>query len=250
MAVLRPLKLIIENYPEGQTETLEAINHPDDPSAGTRPMTFGREIYIERTTSWRTRRRSSSALSPGKEVRLRYGYFVTCRRNREGRRRARSRRCAAPTIRRPKGGNAPDGRKVQATLHWVAAADAVPAEVRLYEQLFNRPDPGADGDVMADLNPESLEVLTDCLLEPALASAPVGEAVQFERLGYFCRDPRQHGRRGRCSTARSGCAIPPRPRSQATLTRSRTRSCRNAEPAKDDTRTSRRQLSHHRALTR
>ena len=128
-------------------------------------------------------------LAPGREVRLRYGYFVTCReavKNAAG--EVVELRCTYDPATR--GGNAPpDGRKVQATLHWVAAADAVTAEVRLYSHLFTRPDPGADGDIMADLNPDSLEVLRDCLLEPALAAAPIGEAVQFERLGYFCADP-------------------------------------------------------------
>ncbi|MSP00532.1 MAG: glutamine--tRNA ligase/YqeY domain fusion protein [Acetobacteraceae bacterium] len=187
MAVLRPLKLIIENYPAGQTETLQAINHPDDPSAGTRPITFGREIYIEQDDFLEDPPKKFFRLSPGREVRLRYGYFVTCigiERDSSG--AIAALRCTYDPA--TKGGNAPDGRKVQATLHWVAAADAVKAEVRLYDHLFNRPAPGADGDVMADLNPASREILTLCLLEPALASATEGEAVQFERLGYFCRD--------------------------------------------------------------
>jgi glutaminyl-tRNA synthetase len=187
MAVLRPLKLIIDNYPAGQTETLQAINHPDDPSAGTRPITFGREIYIEQDDFMEDPPKKFFRLAPGREVRLRYGFFVTCNeivRGPSG--QVEALRCTYDPA--TKGGNAPDGRKVQATLHWVAAADAVTAEVRLYEQLFARPDPGADGDVMADLNPSSMEVLTNCLVEPALASAPEGEVVQFERLGYFCRD--------------------------------------------------------------
>ena len=187
MAVLRPLKLVIENYPAGQTETLQAINHPDDPSAGTRPITFGREIYIEQDDFMEDPPKKFFRLSLGREVRLRYGFFVTCNeiiRSPSG--EITALRCTYDPA--TKGGNAPDGRKVQATLHWVAAADAVPAEVRLYEQLFARPDPGADGDVMADLNPASMEVLTNCLLEPALSTSPIGEVVQFERLGYFCRD--------------------------------------------------------------
>jgi glutaminyl-tRNA synthetase len=187
MAVLRPLKLIIENYPEGQTEILQAINHPDDPSAGTRPITFGREIYIEQDDFMEDPPKKFFRLAPGREVRLRYGFFVTCReivRGSSG--EVAALRCTYDPA--TKGGNAPDGRKVQATLHWVAAADAIPAEVRLYEQLFSRPDPGADGDVMADLNPASMEVLSECLLEPSLGTMPEGEAVQFERLGYFCRD--------------------------------------------------------------
>ena len=187
MAVLRPLKLIIENYPAGQTEQLQAINHPDDPSAGTRPITFGREIYIEQDDFMEDPPKNFFRLAPGREVRLRYGFFVTCTdivRGPSG--GVVALRCTYDPA--TKGGNAPDGRKVRATLHWVAAADAVTTEVRLYEQLFNRSDPGADGDVMADLNPASMEVLTNCLLEPVLASAPEGEVVQFERLGYFCRD--------------------------------------------------------------
>jgi glutaminyl-tRNA synthetase len=179
--------LIIENYPAGQTETLQAINHPDDPLAGTRPITFGREIYIEQDDFMEDPPKKFFRLAPGREVRLRYGFFVTCNEIERGPAGdITALRCTYDPA--TKGGNAPDGRKVQATLHWVAAADAVTAEVRLYEQLFNRPDPGADGDVMADLNPSSTEVLTNCLLEPALAAAPEGEAVQFERLGYFCRD--------------------------------------------------------------
>ena len=189
MAVLRPLKLIIENYPEGQTETLEAINHPDVPEQGTRPITFSRELYVEQDDFMENPPRKFYRLSPGKEVRLRYGYYVTCRsveKDTEG--NVVALRCTYDPETR--GGNAPpDGRKVQATLHWLSAADAVPAEIRLYSHLFNRPDPGADGDVMADLASDSLEVLTGCFVEPALASAAVGEAVQFERTGYFCADP-------------------------------------------------------------
>ena len=189
MAVLHPLKLVIENWPEGRTETLEAINNPEDASAGTRPITFGREIYIERDDFMENPPKKFFRLAPGREVRLRYGYFVTCRealKNAAG--EVTELRCTFDPATR--GGNSPpDGRKVQATLHWVAAADAVSAEVRLYNHLFARPDPGADGDIMADLNPDSLEVLRGCLVEPSLATAPIGEAVQFERLGYFCPDP-------------------------------------------------------------
>ncbi len=188
MAVLRPLKLIVENYPEGETETLEAINHPDDPAQGTRPITFGRELFVEQDDFMENPPKKFYRLSPGKEVRLRYGYYVTCQsveKDADG--NVVALRCTYDPETR--GGNAPDGRKVQATIHWVAAADAVPAEIRLYSHLFNRPDPGADGDVMADLSADSLEVLTGCLVEPALASAPAGEAVQFERTGYFCADP-------------------------------------------------------------
>jgi glutaminyl-tRNA synthetase len=188
MAVLRPLKLIIENYPEGQTETLEARNHPDNPDAGLRPVTFGRELYVEQDDFMENPPKKFYRLSPGKEVRLRYGYLVTCREvEKDASGAVVALRCTYDPASR--GGNSPDGRKVQATLHWVAAADAVSVEIRLYSHLFNRPNPGADGDALADLNPESLEVLTGCLVEPALLDALVGEAVQFERTGYFALDP-------------------------------------------------------------
>ena len=188
MAVLRPLKLVIENYPEGRTETLDAINNPEDPSAGVRPITFGRELYIERDDFMENPPKKFFRLSPGREVRLRYGYFVTCRevvKNAAG--DVVELRCTYDPATR--GGNAPpDGRKVQATLHWVAAADAMPAEVRLYNHLFARPDPGADGDIMADLNPESLEVLRGCLVEPALAAAAGRRAGAVRATGVFlCR---------------------------------------------------------------
>ncbi len=189
MAVLRPLKLVIENYPEGQTEPLTARNHPDNPEAGERQVTFGRELYVERDDFMENPPKKFYRLSPGKEVRLRYGFFVTCQSVvKDAAGEVVELRCTYDPASR--GGNAPDGRKVQATIHWVSAADAVRAEVRLYNPLFNRPDPGAEGgDVMADLNPDSVEVLRDALVEPALASAMVGEAVQFERQGYFCADP-------------------------------------------------------------
>ncbi|MFL5083605.1 MAG: glutamate--tRNA ligase family protein, partial [Xanthobacteraceae bacterium] len=188
MAVLRPLKVVIENYPEGQTEQLEAVNHPDDPSAGTRQVPFTRELYIERDDFMENPPKKFFRLAPGREVRLRYAYFITCReavKNAAG--DVVELRCTYDPATR--GGNTPpDGRKVQATLHWVSAVDAVPAEVRLYNQLFNRPDPDA-GNFAADLNPNSLEVLTDCKLEPALAGDNAAEPVQFERQGYFFRDP-------------------------------------------------------------
>ncbi len=190
MAVLRPLKLVIENWPEGRTETLDAVNNPEDASAGSRHVTFGREIFVEREDFMENPPRKFFRLAPGREVRLRYAYFVTCREVvKDAAGEVTELRCTYDPATR--GGDSPDGRRVQATLHWVAAADALPAEVRLYSTLFARPDPGAGtgGDVMADLNPDSLEVLSRCLVEPALASATVGEAVQFERLGYFCADP-------------------------------------------------------------
>ena len=187
MAVLRPLKLVIENYPEGRTEVLNAINNPEDPAAGTRPITFGRELYIERDDFMENPPKKFFRLSPGREVRLRYGYFITCSaavKNKAG--EVVELRCTYDPATR--GGNAPDGRKVQATVHWVATADAVRAEIRLYNSLFTSPNPGASGDIMADLNPNSLEALEGCLLEPALGAAPISEAVQFERQGYFCAD--------------------------------------------------------------
>jgi glutaminyl-tRNA synthetase len=188
MAVLRPLKLIIENYPEGQTETLEARNHPDNPDAGSRTVTFGREIYVDQDDFMDNPPKKFYRLSPGKEVRLRYAYFVTCREVvKDATGAVVALRCTYDPA--SKGGNSPDGRKVQATLHWVAAADAVPAEIRLYSHLFNRPDPGADGDALADLNPASLDVLAGALVEPSLRDSPVGEPVQFERTGYFAPDP-------------------------------------------------------------
>jgi glutaminyl-tRNA synthetase len=186
MAVLRPLKVVIENHPEGRFEELDAVNHPDDPAAGTRKVRFGRELYVERDDFMENPPKKFFRLSPGKEVRLRYAYFITCRevvKNAAG--EVVELRCTYDPATR--GGNAPDGRKVQATLHWVGAADAVPAEVRLYNQLFARPDPNA-ADFAGDLNPDSLEVLTDARVEPALAATRPGEVVQFERQGYFCID--------------------------------------------------------------
>jgi len=186
MAVLRPLKVVIENYPEGRSEELEAVNHPDDPAAGTRRIRFGRELYVERDDFMENPPKKFYRLSPGKEVRLRYAYFVTCReavKNAAG--EVVELRCTYDP--QTRGGNAPDGRKVQATLHWVSAADAVAAEVRLYNPLFTRPDPNA-GDFAADLNPNSLEVLAGARLEPVLAGSNAAAPVQFERQGYFYRD--------------------------------------------------------------
>src|SRR3954453_22272678 len=187
MAVLRPLKVVIENYPEGKSEELEAVNHPDDPSAGTRRIRFGRELYIETDDFMENPPKKFFRLSPGTEVRLRYAYFITCRevvKNAAG--EVVELRC--PYDPATRGGNAPDGRKVKATIHWVSAADSVKAEVRLYHQLFTRPDPNA-GDFSADLNPQSLEVLPDARLEPSLAVLSNSAApVQFERQGYFYLD--------------------------------------------------------------
>jgi glutaminyl-tRNA synthetase len=187
MGVLRPLKVVIENYPEGQVEELEAVNNPEDEGAGTRKIRFSRELWVERDDFMENPPKAFFRLSPGKEVRLRYAYFVTCR---EAVKNAAGEVVELVCTYDPatRGGNAPpDGRKVRATLHWVSAADAVDAEVRLYDQLFAKPDPDAT-DFAADLNPRSLEVLTGCKLEPALAADNSPEPVQFERQGYFCRD--------------------------------------------------------------
>jgi glutaminyl-tRNA synthetase len=188
MAVLRPLKLVIENYPVGASEELDAVNNPEDPAGGTRRISFGRELYIERDDFMEDPPKNFYRLSCGREVRLRYAYFVTCRevvKNTAG--EVIELLCTYDPATR--GGNAPDGRKVRTTLHWVSAAHSLSAEVRLYNPLFTRPDPGAEGDFMADLNPRSLEVLTDSRVEPALAAAILAEPIQFERQGYFCLDP-------------------------------------------------------------
>ena len=187
MAVLRPLRLVIENYPEGQVEELEAQNHPDDPAAGTRKVPFAREILVERDDFMETPPKKFFRLSPGKEVRLRYAYFVTCREVvKDAAGTVVELRCTYDPATR--GGNTPpDGRKVQATLHWVAERHAVAAEVRLYDHLFSAPDPEA-GDFAKALNPGSLEVVADARLEPALAADNAAAPVQLERLGYFCRD--------------------------------------------------------------
>jgi glutaminyl-tRNA synthetase len=187
MAVLRPLRVIIENYPEDKTETLEAANHPDDPGAGSRQVRFGREIFIERDDFMENPPKKFFRLAPGREVRLRYAYFITCRevvKNAAG--EVVELRCTYDPATR--GGNAPDGRKVQATIHWVSASGSVAAEVRLYNHLFTQPEPNA-ADFAADLNPQSMEVLSDSRLEPALASDNIDAPVQFERQGYFYRDP-------------------------------------------------------------
>ncbi len=188
MAVLRPLKVIIENYPEAETEWLEAANHPNDPAAGTRQVPFGREIWVERDDFMEEAPRKFFRLSPGREVRLRFAYFITCR---EVVKDASGELVALLCTYDPetRGGDAPDGRKVRGTIHWVDARHAVPGEVRLYDHLFAAPEPGAQGDLLDDLNPKSLETLTECRLEPALGETASGERVQFERLGYFTPDP-------------------------------------------------------------
>jgi len=188
MAVLRPLKLVIANYPSGQTEELEAVNNPEDPAAGSRRIPFAHELYIERDDFMEQPPKNFFRLSPGREVRLRYAFFVTCReavKNPAG--DVVELICTYDSATR--GGNSPDGRKVKATLHWVAAAHSLLAEIRLYNPLFTRPDPGVGGDFLADLNPRSLETLSEARVEPSLSASLPEESVQFERQGYFCADP-------------------------------------------------------------
>jgi glutaminyl-tRNA synthetase len=188
MAVLRPLKLVIDNYAAEAGEVLDAVNNPEDPAAGTRRIPFGRELYIDRDDFAERPPPKFYRLSPGREVRLRYAYFVTCREVKKN--------AAGEVVElictfdpQTRGGNAADGRKVQATLHWVAAAHAVPAEIRLYNPLFTRAEPDIGGDFTAELNPGSLERIAEGQVEPMLAAAIPGEPVQFERQGYFCLDP-------------------------------------------------------------
>jgi glutaminyl-tRNA synthetase len=186
MAVLRPLKVVIENYPEGESEEIEAQNHPDDPAAGTRRIAFGRELYIERDDFMENPPKKFFRLSPGTEVRLRYAYFVTCRdvvKNAAG--EVIELRCTYDPA--TKGGNAPDGRKVKATMHWLSAKHSVAAEIRIYNQLFSKPVPDA-ANFVPDLNPQSLEILKDARIEPAIDAGNSPDALQFERQGYFVRD--------------------------------------------------------------
>ncbi len=192
MAVLRPLKVTLVNYPEGQVEELEAVNNPEDPSAGTRKVPFGRELFVEREDFMEDPPKKFFRLAPGREVRLRYAYFIRCQEvvKDPASGEVLELRCTYDPLTR--GGDAPDGRKVQGTLHWVAAARAVSAEVRLYGHLFTRenPDDVAPGGHFTDsINPASLEVLSGCRLEPSLAAAAPGSRFQFERMGYFCADP-------------------------------------------------------------
>jgi glutaminyl-tRNA synthetase len=192
MAVLRPVRLVIENYPEGQAEMVEAVNNPEDPAMGTRPLPFSRVLHIEQDDFRETPPPRYFRLAPGAEVRLRYAYLVRCtgvvKDHRTG--EIVEIRCTYDPATR--GGDAPDRRRVKGTIHWVSAAHAVEAEVRLYDHLFTKPVPGGgeEGDWKADLNPRSLEVLTGCRLEPGLAEAAPGSRYQFERNGYFCVDSR------------------------------------------------------------
>ena len=190
MAVLRPLKVVITNYPEGKTEELDAVNNPEDPKMGTRKIPFSRVLYVEREDFMEDPPKKFYRLSPRGEVRLRYAYFITCReviKDEKG--EITELRCTYDPATR--GGNAPDGRKVKATLHWVSAQHSVESEARLYETLFTKRDPNEteEGrDYKVNLNPESLEVIKACKIEPALKNAKPGERFQFERMGYFCVD--------------------------------------------------------------
>jgi glutaminyl-tRNA synthetase len=191
MAVLHPLKIVIDNYPEGQEEFVEVANNPEDSSAGVRSVPFSRELYIEQDDFREVPPPKYYRLSPGKEVRLRNAYFVTAKtvvKDADG--NIAAVHCTYDPASR--GGNSPDGRKVKSTIHWVSAAHAIPAEIRLYDKLFTKPDPGEfeEGESFLDnLNPNSLEILLDAELEPSLATAKAGDRVQFERVGYFCADP-------------------------------------------------------------
>ena len=187
MAVLRPLKVVIENYPEGESEMLTAQNHPGNADMGSREVPFSRELYIEQDDFMEDPPKKFFRLGPGREVRLRYAYFITCRKViKDAGGAVVELRCTYDPA--TKGGNAPDGRKVKGTIHWLSAAHAAAAEVRLYENLFNSEEPPAGDDFLSDLNPNSLEVLAQAWVEPDLAATPPTQTVQFERLGYFCRD--------------------------------------------------------------
>jgi glutaminyl-tRNA synthetase len=190
MGVLRPIKITIENYPEGHTELLDAVNNPEDPSMGSRQVPFSRQLYIEEEDFREDPPRQFFRLAPGREVRLRYAYFITCKdviKDESG--KVVELRCIYDPATR--GGDAPDGRKVKSTLHWVSAPHSIPAEVRLYDHLFTKPNPDdvePGQDYFANLNPKSLEVLPYARLEPGLKTAKPGDSFQFERLGYFCVD--------------------------------------------------------------
>jgi glutaminyl-tRNA synthetase len=191
MAVLRPLKVIIDNYPAEQGDELDAVNNPEDESQGTRKVPFSRELWIEQDDFREDPPKGYFRLSPGKEVRLRWGYLITCTSvEKDAAGQIVAVHCTYDPATR--GGNAPDGRKVKSTIHWVSSRHAIDAEVRLYDHLFKMPDPSdvPEGvDYKTNLNPNSLEVVEKCKLEPSLAAATPGYRCQFERLGYFCVDP-------------------------------------------------------------
>ena len=188
LGVLRPLKVVIENYPEGQTEEVGAINNPEDKASGRRMVPFSKVLYIEQNDFMEDPPKKYYRLTPGKEVRFRYAYFITCQEAiKDAAGNVIELRCTYDP--ETKGGNSPDGRKVKGTIHWVSAEHAIDADINMYEHLFDRPDPGAEGDLIDDINPNSLTRLTGCKLEPSLANSVVGEAVQFERNGYFAVDP-------------------------------------------------------------
>ncbi|MDD8052289.1 MAG: glutamine--tRNA ligase/YqeY domain fusion protein [Verrucomicrobiota bacterium] len=190
MGVLEPLKVVIENYPDDQVEYMEAVNNPEDPSAGVRSIPFSKVLYIERDDFREDPPKKFFRLSPGREVRLRYGYFITCQEVIKDERTGAIKELRCTYAPETRNGNAPDGRKVKGTLHWVSADHAVPVEVRMYDRLFDRADPdGGEGDFRDYLNPDSLKILHPCFVEPGLMHAQPGEVFQFERQGYFCVDP-------------------------------------------------------------
>jgi glutaminyl-tRNA synthetase len=193
MAVLRPLKVIIENYPEGKIEEFTALNHPQDPAMGSRRVPFSRELYIEQDDFLEEAPKGFFRLAPGREVRLRSAYFIKCEQVVKDEKTGEVREVRCTYDPATKDGYAPDGRKVKATIHWVSAAHAVPTEMRLYDRLFAVPNPDAEAekenaDFTAYLNPKSVEILTNCYVEPSLAKAAPESRFQFERLGYFCVD--------------------------------------------------------------
>ena len=191
MAVLRPLKIVITNYPDGQIEEMDAVNNPEDETAGTRKVPFSKELYIERDDFMEDPPKKFFRLAPGREVRLRYAYYITCQEVIKDEQTGEVIELHCTYDLETRGGSAPDGRKVKATLHWVSAERGVQAEVRLYDHLFNKPAPNdveEGADYKSNLNPNSLETLTDCIVEPSIAELEPGTRVQFERLGYFCID--------------------------------------------------------------
>jgi len=192
MAVLHPLKVIIDNYPQDKIEQMDAINNPEDTSAGTRKVPFSRELYIERDDFMEEPPKKFYRLSPGKEVRFRYAYFIKCRHAvKDAQGNIVELHCTYDPA--TKGGDAPDERKVKSTIHWVSASHAIRAQVRLYDNLFTKenPDDSPEGqDFTANLNPKSLEILSDCFVEPVLKDIKPFSRYQFERLGYFCADPK------------------------------------------------------------